>query len=117
MNNYIQLASVRGTPNRTKNPVPMVLDDFYTLCIQNTDNNFGLRKQTKQHHLPTFKSSDIDINYLCSDFVRFCLSLHKNKCNLDRGELKMIPKSPIPISDELKEYIEDFLPDFYGIRK
>lgn len=114
---YIQLASIRGTPNRTNNPIPMILDDFYTLCMKNPNENLGLRKQIKQDHLPTFKSSDIDINYLCSDFVRFCLSLYKNKGTLDRGELKIIPKQPIPISEELKNYIEEFLPDFHGIRK
>lgn len=114
--NYIQLAAIRGTPNRSKNPYPMVLDDFYTLCQKDPNKNIGLRKQSKSHHLPVFKSNDVSLEYLCTDFTRFCLSLYKNHSNLDCGEMSLIPKQEIPISKELREYIEDFLPDFYNIR-
>ena len=115
MSDYIQIAAVRGTPNRSNNPIPMVLNDFYTLCLKNPKENIGLRKKAK-HELPVFKTTDTSVEYLCSDFVRFCLALYKNSSSLD-GELKIIPKSPIPISEELKDYIESYLPDFYGVSK
>jgi hypothetical protein len=117
MTEYIQLARIRGHVNLDDEL--MHKDDFYTLCCKNPKENIGLRKKynKKQLHLPTFKSSDVTIDYLCSNFVRFCLSLYKNKCDLNASELIIIPKQAIPISKELKEYIEEFLPDFYGIRK
>lgn len=115
--NYIQVARNRAHCNLLSNN--MHKDDFYTLCMKDPKENLGLRKKSKKigDHLPTFKSSDTNIDYLCSDFVRFCLSLYKNYSNLDCGEMSIIPKSPIPISDELREYIEEFLPDFHCIRK
>ena len=117
MSDYIQLARVIG--HSCQSNISIHKDDFYTLCQKKPKNNIGLRKKSKKicHHLPVFKTDDVNLNYLCSDFVRFCLSFYKNYSNLDGGALTIIPKEPIPISEELKEYIEDFLPDFYGIRK
>ena len=116
MSDYIQLARIicheeDHKPNMHK-------DGFYTLCMKDPKRNIGLRKKSIKicHHLPTFKSSDVTIDYLCSDFVRFCLSLYKNYSNLDCGEMTLIPTKPIPISQELMEYIEEFLPDYYNIR-
>jgi hypothetical protein len=114
MSDYIQLARVIG--NSCQSNISIHKDDFYTLCQKKPKNNIGLRKKSKTHHLPTFKTTDITIDYLCSDFVRFCLSLYKNYSILDCGELTIIPKQPIPISKELQEYIEDYLPDYYDIR-
>ena len=114
---YIQLARVIG--NHCQSNIAMHKDDFYTLCQKNYSKNISLRKKSIKvcHHLPVFKSTDINIEYLCSDFVRFCLSFYKNYSNLDAGEMSLIPTKPIPISEELKQYIESFLPDYYGIRK
>ena len=116
MSDYIQIAAIRGHQENHK--PAMYKDDFYTLCLKNPQNNIGLRKQSQHKNGEiVFYSIDVDVDYLCSDFVRFCLCLIKNYCNLGTGELSLIPKEPIPISEELKEYIEDFLPDYYGIRK
>jgi hypothetical protein len=114
MSDYIQLARICGHANL--NLDKMIKDDFYTLCMKDPKENIGLRKKCESDHLPTFKTLDISIDYLCSDFVRFCLSLYKQNSNLDRGELKIIPKQPIRISEELREYIEEFLPDYHNIR-
>ena len=113
---YIQLAIIKG---HTSNNQKMLKDDFYTLCMKDSKENIGLRKKAKKkcHHLPVFKTSDTNIEYLCSDFVRFCLSIYKDKATIDCKEMSLIPKSPIPISKELKDYIESYLPDYYGIRK
>jgi hypothetical protein len=116
MSDYIQIAAIRGHCENNKNDIHK--DDFYTLCQKKPQNNIGLRKQSKHKHGEiVFYSSDIDVNYLCSDFVRFCLSIFKNNQHNEANEMTIIPKQPIPISDELKEYIREFLPDYYGIRK
>jgi len=116
MSDYIQIANIIGHSNLKKSE--MIKDDFYTLCMKNPKENIGLRKKSKnpQDHMPTFFSSDIDISYLCSDFVRFCLSLYKSKQDIHRGEMTIIPKQSFAISEELKEYIEEFLPDYHNIR-
>ena len=113
---YIQLAKIKGHSSENSN---MLKDDFYTLCMKDPKENLGLRKKSKKigDHLPTFKTSDTNIEYLCSDFVRFCLSIYKNYSNINAGMMSLIPQSPIPISKELQDYIRDFLPDYYGIRK
>jgi hypothetical protein len=116
MSDYIQLASIRGTPNRTENGIEMVLDDFYTLCCKNPKNNIGLRLNSRFQDYLIFNSDDVSLEFLCSDFVRFCLSLYKNGQQNASGETKIIPKQPIPISKELQEYMEEFIPDYYGIR-
>ena len=111
MSDYIQIANIRG--HQEDYDLNMVKDNFYTLCMKDSKENVGLRKKG----MITFSSKDTNIKYLCSDFTRFCLSLFKNNQHIDTGEMTLIPKQPIPISEELKEYIEEFLPDFYEIRK
>jgi hypothetical protein len=117
MSDYIQVAGIRGTPNRSKNALSMVLDDFYTLCLKDPKDNIGLRKKSNfKYNEIIFKSSDTTIDYLCSDFIRFCLALYKNNPQLGAGNMTIIPKQPIPISEELKQYMREFLPDFYDNR-
>ena len=116
MSDYIQIARIVGHHNTNK--PEMIKNDFYTICMKDPNKNIGLRKKSIKVclHLPTFKSSDVTIDYLCSDLVRFCLALYKNYSNIDGDTMSLIPKQPIPISEELMEYIEEFLPDYYGIR-
>lgn len=129
---YVQFAEIRGTPNRSKNSNDMVLDDFYTMVMKNSDDNKGIRKTTIP---PTFVfDSEIEvenfINYAKSDFARFCLSIYKNASQLSRGELEIVPWldfteewddeklfEKFEVSQELQDYIREFLPDFHGIRK
>lgn len=116
MSDYIQVARIRGHQENKK--INIYQDDFFTICQKNTKLNIGLRKKSKNKstHLPVFKKENTSVDYLCSDLVRFCLSFYKNHCNLYTGEMALIPKEPITISKELQEYIEEFLPDYYGIR-
>jgi hypothetical protein len=115
MSDYIQLTPIRGHVN-LDNEI-MHKDDFYTLCQKKSQNNIGLRKQSNHKHGEiVFYSSDVNVDYLCSDFVRFCLSFFKLTQNLYNEQMTLIPTKPIPISDELKEYIEEFLPDYYKLR-
>lgn len=111
---YIQLPQIRG--NVPKDEDVIIKDDFYTLCMKKQQDNIGLRKYTPKNENSVFKCSDVTVEYLCSDFVRFCLALYKNSSQISRKELTIIPKHPIPISKELQEYMEKFLPDYYDIR-
>jgi len=115
-NDYIQLSLMKG--NHCNENLKMFQDDFYTLCLKDPKKNIGLRKKSDHKHAEIiFKFDEVTIDYLCSDFARFCLAILKNTSNLVCGKsLSLIPKEPIPISEELKEYIEEFLPDYYGIR-
>jgi hypothetical protein len=129
---YVQLAQIRGTPNRNKTSSKMLLDDFYTLVMKNSGENIGIRKTSRT---PTFRfENEIEclnfVNYLKTDFVRFCLAIYKDKATLDCGEMELIPWldfteewddeklfEKFDVSQELQDYIRDFLPDFHGIRK
>ena len=116
MSDYIQIAIYQG--NHSSKIDKMFQDDFYTLCLKSPKKNIGLRKKSKFFQKEIiFKSDQVCLDYLCSDFARFCLSFYKSTQNLYDGKsISIIPKQPIPISEELKEYIEEFLPDCYGIR-
>jgi hypothetical protein len=115
MSDYIQLSPIIG--NKYLKSKDMHKDDFYTLCQKNPMNNLGLRKKSLRIDGEIiFKSSDVTIDYLCCDFARFCLALLKNSQNLYYDQMTLIPTKPIPISEELRDYIRDFLPDYYGIR-
>ena len=129
---YVQYAEIRGTPNRSKNSDDMVLDDFYTMVMKNSEDNKGIRKVTIP---PTFEfNTEIEvenfIKYSKSDFARFCLSIYKNASQLSRGELAIVPWldfkeqwdddklfKKFNVSKDLQDYIREFLPDFHGIRK
>ncbi len=129
---YVQLAQIRGTPNRNKTSSKMLLDDFYTLVMKNSGENIGIRKTSRT---PTFRfENEIEclnfVNYLKTDFARFCLAIYKDKATLDCGEMELIPWldfteewddeklfEKFDVSQELQDYIRDFLPDFHGIRK
>jgi hypothetical protein len=127
---YVQLASIIGHSQQTG--VTMLKDDFYTMVMKNSDNNKGIRKKenintfcfNSEHEQNNF------IKYLKSDFARFCLSLYKINANIHRGELEIVPwldfteewddeklYKKFDVSQELQDYIRDFLPDYYGIRK
>ena len=101
LEDYIQIPSIIG--NKYLNKKNMYTNTFYTLCMKNPKGNIGLRKKG----MFVFENKNIEIDYLCSDFVRFCLSIYKNNQNIDQS---------ISISEELKKYIEEFLPDFYDTR-
>jgi hypothetical protein len=112
MTEYIQLIPGMG---HEENKLPnMHKDDFYTLITK--DFKVGIRNKQRKDGSIIFFANDIDIEYLKSDLVRFCLALYKSNRNIHYGELSLIPKQPIPISKELQDYIEEFLPDYYGIR-
>ena len=131
---YIQLAAIIG--NHSKNPDSLLKDDFYTMVMKDSEKNKGIRNlNVRKDGFIVFEfnteSEQINfINYLKTDFARFCLSIVKNTQNIHYGEMELIPWldfteewdddklfSKFDISQELQDYIRDFLPDYHCIRK
>jgi len=128
---YCQLAGIAGHANLTGES--MLKHDFYTMVMKDSDRNKGIRKvesggATLEFH--TELELNNFINYLKTDFARFCLALLKNKSDLHRGELEIVPWldfteewdddklfKKFDVSHDLQNYIREFLPDYYGIRK
>ena len=52
------------------------------------------------------------LNFLKTDFVRFCLSIYKNNSQLDRGELEIIPWL-----DFTKEWNDKNLYEYFSLTK
>ena len=129
---YCQLADIIGHVNLTSKTSQMVKDDFYTMTIKNSKENLSLRKSTisNTYCFDTEIERTNFLNYCETDFARFCLSLTKNNTHIDTGEMKNIPWldfteewdddklfKKFDVSQELQDYIRDFLPDYYSIRK
>ncbi len=129
---YCQLADIIGNINITSKTFQMVKDDFYTLTIKNSQNNIGIRKTTiaNTYCFNTDTERTNFLRYCETDFARFCLALTKNNTHVDTGEMKNIPWldftqewndeklfEEFNVSQDLQDYIREFLPDYYGIRK
>ena len=128
---YCQISAMIG--NHCKNPDYLFKHDFYTMVMKDSDKNKGIRKADSRGATLEFNSeSELDnfINYLKTDFARFCLALLKNKSDTYCGEMELVPWldfteewddeklfAKFDVSQELQDYIRDFLPDFHGIRK
>ena len=86
---YINTAQIRGHVN-LKSEKDMLIDDFYTIITKDT----SVTEDKNKHMFFSFKS-DIEannfLNFLKTNFCRFCLSIYKNNSQLDRGELEIIP--------------------------
>ena len=129
---YCQLASIIG--DHSKDKLVMYRDDFYTFVMKNSEKNKGIRKDLGKDSMPTFEFDSIYerynfINYLKTDFARFCLSIFKINANNHRGEMEIIPWldftqswddeklfNHFDINKETQNYIRKFIPDYYGIR-
>jgi hypothetical protein len=133
---YVQLAAIRGHVNLTSSSKDIVQNDFYSMVMLDSDNNKGVRKPNSRNdgyivfEFDTQNEQDNFINYLKTDFSRFCLAIMKNKADLHYGEMSLIPWldfkeewddeklfKKFDVSQELENYIRDFIPDYYGIRK
>lgn len=133
---YCQLAAIRGHVNLTSKNKHIVQDDFYTVLMKDAEQNKGVRNlNVRKDGFIVFEfnteSEQINfINYLKTDFARFCLSIVKNTQNIHYGEMELIPWldfteewdddklfKKFDVSQELQDYIREFLPDYYSIRK
>jgi hypothetical protein len=134
---YCQLSAIRGTAYRgTDTNADMVLDDFYTIVMKDSDGNKGIRNPNVRidglliWEFNTELERNNFINYLTTDFARFCLALYKSNANNHCGEMELIPwldftqswddeklYKEFDIDEETQDYITNFLPDFHGIRE
>ena len=115
----------------------MLKDDFYTFFSSNPDELENKNKSSKiaftggtYYYFKTKIERDNFAEYLKTDFARFCLSLTKINKHIDSGEMELVPwlnfteewndeklYKHFNVSQELQDYIREFLPDYYGIRK
>jgi hypothetical protein len=132
---FVQMARIRGHVNLSakSDSSKIAQDDFYTMVMKSSNDNKGIRKTNQNPPTFAFDSEQEQnnfIEYLKTDFARFCLSIYKNGVSLVGGELGLIPWldfteqwddeklfKKFDVSQELQDYIRDFLPDYYGIRK
>jgi len=103
----------------------MLQEDFYTIVTKDIE----ITNSKNKHIFFTFKEENEAnnfLNYLKTDFCRFCLSIYKNNSQLDRGELASIPwlnfkeewsddklYSFFNISDDERNFIEKFIVKYY----
>ena len=86
---YINIAQIRGNVN-LRSDKSMIQDDFYTIVSR--DNK--VERQIDNHMFFKFVTeleANNFLNYLKTNFVRFCLSIYKNNSQLECGEMEMIP--------------------------
>ena len=121
---YCQSADIIGTPSSENKSLGTGC--FYTILLQNPQNNSGIRKNTIKN---SFKFACENhrkyfLLYCQSDFARFCIALLKNNTTFKAGEMALLPWldfseelfEKFEVSQELQNYIREFLPDFHGIR-
>lgn len=132
----LQLPMGRGHENLISHN-EMVKEDFYG--VFSNDENEIITKNKKQE--PSFSRGSFCyfnteaernncVEYLKTDFARFCLAIYKIRKDFDAGELELVPWldftqewdddklfKHLNISLDEQNYIRKFLPDYYGIRK
>jgi site-specific DNA-methyltransferase (adenine-specific) len=144
---YCQLAVIRGDVIRGDNcsldniTIRDIMclhgDTYYTMVNKDGKLNKGIRKDDVRRSgnpTPTFsfdteEEMDNFIEYLKTDFARFCLSFYKCNASLGTGELAIVPwldftkkwtdkelYKKFNVSEELQNYITTFIPDYHGIR-
>jgi len=132
---HCQLAGILGDEEQ-KSIMTVYKDNFYTMVTKDGELNKGIRKPNAKKcnfvafSFDTEKERDNFIEYLKTDFTRFCLSFYKNNASLHSGELSLIPwldftkkwtdeelYEKFGVSEELQNYITTFLPDYHGVRQ
>lgn len=126
---YVNIAQIKGDVkfrNRigVKMDVNMIADNFYVMV--NKDTEVTTTSKQQPYGFSTELKANNFLNYLKTDFARFCLSIYKNNGNLHRGELALIPwldftqewnneklYNEFGITSEEVEFIERFIPKYY----
>jgi hypothetical protein len=88
-NLFINIAQIRGHVD-LKSDTNMLLDDFYTIITKDTQIELSKNKHMFFSFSDSTEANNF-LNYLKSDFARFCLSIYKSNSQLDRGELEIVP--------------------------
>jgi len=121
---FINISQIRGNVNLKSND-NMVQDDFYTIVTKDTDISDINKKHIFYSFDNNLKAKNF-LDYLKSDFSRFCLSIYKNNSQLDRGELEIIPwldftqewtdeklYKEFDLTDEEIKFINKHIPKYY----
>ncbi len=130
-NFYVNLAQISGNHISGVSAnfnSQMVKNDFYILCKKDLKVQDAPRKQREltQFSFETELEADNFLNYVKTNFARFCLSILKNNGNLHRGELALIPwldftqewtdeklYQEFSITQKEIEFINKFIPKYY----
>lgn len=123
-NFYVNTAQIRGHVDLNSN-TNMLLDDFYTLVTK----DLKVSESKSKHMFFAFnseKEANNFLQYLKSNFCRFCLSIYKNNSQLDRGELEIVPwidftqewtderlYKEFNLTEEEIKFIEKNIPKYY----
>jgi hypothetical protein len=128
---YTKLPVIRGhVPVVDKYNNLKFNDDFLSLISLDIKNNINIKENDISKCIVFEFDTETErlnfINYCKSKFARFCLSFYKINGNLNRGETKLIPWldftqewndaklcKEFRISEELWNYINNFIPDYY----
>ena len=91
-NFYVNLSQIRGHVDLASDTI-MLKSDFYTLCTKDLipTNSPRVQREKTQASFQTIEEANNFINYVKTNFVRFCLSINKNNQNLYCGEMSLIP--------------------------
>lgn len=91
-NYYVNLSQIRGHVD-LQSENNMLKNDFYTLCTKDLTPQTSARSQREntQVGFETLVEANNFLNYVKTNFVRFCLSINKINQNLYCGEMSLIP--------------------------
>ena len=120
---YINIAQIRGHVNLKGGK--MLQDDFYTIITR----DLKVERKIINHMFFKFKEGKEAtnfLNYLKTNFVRFCLSVYKNNSQLECGEMSFIPwldftqewideklYKHFDLTEEEIKFIEKNIPKYY----
>lgn len=109
-NFYINMSRIRGHVYENGNE-SMYCDDFYTTITKDEKVSNEVTKSV-YFSFDSYLEADNFLNYLKTNFARFCLSICKNSADLNK-----IDFSKIPYLDFSKKWIDKDLIDEFGLTK
>ena len=120
---YVNISQISGNVF-TNCEDKMVKDDFYTMVIKDSIIESFPRMQPFGFNTKDEATNFLD--YIKSDFARFCFSIYKTNKNAHRGELGIVPyldfskkwtddkiKNDFKFTDEEFEFIKSKIPKYY----
>jgi site-specific DNA-methyltransferase (adenine-specific) len=107
---YVNISQIRGHVD-LKSDTNMLMDDFYTIVTR--DESVSNKKNKHMFYsFKTHRESVNFLNFLKTNFCRFCLSIYKNNSQLDRGEMEIIPWLDFTI-----EWDDEKLSEYFSLSK
>jgi site-specific DNA-methyltransferase (adenine-specific) len=111
----------------TKDTSKLLKKDFYTIVSKSTKVcKIPIKESFLNFYFETEIQAQNFLNYLKTDFCRFCLSIYKSNKNIHRGELEIVPwldftqewtdeklYKEFNLTEEEIEFIEKHIPKYY----